>query len=75
MHFNYFSSLFQIEFDKTAEAFRRTHGERDELIRQWEQTITLMKKRDDDIDNLATVRYLLLNMVSYYFSHLGFSQD
>lgn len=44
----------QIEFDKTAEAFRRTHAERDELIKQWEQTITLMRKRDDDIDNLAT---------------------
>ncbi|XP_065888087.1 coiled-coil domain-containing protein 39-like [Dysidea avara] len=43
----------QIEFDKTAEAFRRTHMEREELIKQWEQTINLMKKRDSDMDKLA----------------------
>lgn len=46
----------QIEFDKTAEAFRRTHAEREELIKQWEQTISLMKKRDTDMDKLANVR-------------------
>jgi len=67
-----FSYLFQIEFDKTAEAFRRTHAERDELIQQWEQTINLMKKRDDDIDKLAIVRYLLLKVISL-FCHLGIS--
>ncbi|XP_020665130.3 coiled-coil domain-containing protein 39 [Pogona vitticeps] len=43
----------QIELDKTAEDFRRVHHERQELIRQWENTIEQMKKRDQEIDNCA----------------------
>lgn len=66
---------FKIEFDKTAEAFRRTHTERDELIKQWEQTITLMKKRDDDIDNLATVRCYCVKCSPLPIHSLGVSQD
>ncbi|XP_028931917.1 coiled-coil domain-containing protein 39 isoform X2 [Ornithorhynchus anatinus] len=50
----------QIELDKTAEAFRRVHGERQELIKQWENTIEQMQKRDQEIDRcallLATVK-------------------
>ncbi|XP_038603113.1 coiled-coil domain-containing protein 39 [Tachyglossus aculeatus] len=43
----------QIELDKTAEAFRRVHGERQELIKQWENTIEQMQKRDQEIDRCA----------------------
>ncbi|XP_042315960.1 coiled-coil domain-containing protein 39 isoform X1 [Sceloporus undulatus] len=43
----------QIELDKTAEDFRRVHLERQELIRQWENTIEQMRKRDQEIDSCA----------------------
>ncbi|XP_066474956.1 coiled-coil domain-containing protein 39 [Tiliqua scincoides] len=43
----------QIELDKTAEDFRRVHHERQELIRQWENTIEQMQKRDQEIDQCA----------------------
>ncbi|KAM3834526.1 coiled-coil domain-containing protein 39 [Vipera latastei] len=43
----------QIELDKTAEDFRRVHQERQDLIRQWENTIEQMQKRDQDIDSCA----------------------
>ncbi|NWW94373.1 CCD39 protein, partial [Rhynochetos jubatus] len=43
----------QIELDKTAEDFRRAHQERQEVIRQWENTIQQMQKRDEQIDHCA----------------------
>ncbi|XP_074154367.1 LOW QUALITY PROTEIN: coiled-coil domain-containing protein 39 [Sminthopsis crassicaudata] len=43
----------QIELDKAAQDFQRVHGERQELIRQWESTIEQMQKRDKDIDHCA----------------------
>ncbi|XP_044523713.1 coiled-coil domain-containing protein 39 [Gracilinanus agilis] len=50
----------QIELDKAAQDFRRVHGERKDLIKQWENTIEQMQKRDRDIDHcaltLATVK-------------------
>nr|XP_014341535.1 PREDICTED: coiled-coil domain-containing protein 39 isoform X2 [Latimeria chalumnae] len=45
--------MVQIELDKIAEDFRRAHSERQELIRQWENTIEQMQKRDQEIDNCA----------------------
>ncbi|KAM9279337.1 LOW QUALITY PROTEIN: coiled-coil domain-containing protein 39 [Morus bassanus] len=39
--------------DKTAEDFRRVHQERQEVIRQWENTIQQMQKRDQQIDHCA----------------------
>ncbi|XP_036301347.1 coiled-coil domain-containing protein 39 [Pipistrellus kuhlii] len=45
----------QLELDKAAQDFRRIHNERQELIKQWENTIEQMKKRDQDIDNCALV--------------------
>ena len=45
----------QIELDKTAESFRNAHHEREELIKQWEQTIQQMRKRDEDMDKCANV--------------------
>jgi len=41
--------------DKTAEAFRAAHRDRQDLIQNWEQTIDQMKRRDQDIDRSATV--------------------
>eukprot|EP01006_Ploeotia_vitrea_P056923 TRINITY_DN68136_c1_g1_i25.p1 TRINITY_DN68136_c1_g1~~TRINITY_DN68136_c1_g1_i25.p1 ORF type:complete len:882 (-),score=182.33 TRINITY_DN68136_c1_g1_i25:2396-5041(-) len=39
----------QIELDKTAEDFRNLHKERQDLIRQWEESIQAMHKRDEAI--------------------------
>ncbi|XP_049737686.1 coiled-coil domain-containing protein 39 isoform X1 [Elephas maximus indicus] len=43
----------QLELDKAAQDFRKIHNERQELIKQWENTIQQMQKRDRDIDNCA----------------------
>ncbi|KFO94570.1 Coiled-coil domain-containing protein 39, partial [Buceros rhinoceros silvestris] len=43
----------QIELDKTAEDFRRVHEERQKVIRQWENAIQQMQKRDQQIDHCA----------------------
>ncbi|KAM6358075.1 coiled-coil domain-containing protein 39 [Alca torda] len=43
----------QIELDKTAEDFRRVHQERQEVLRQWENAIQQMQKRDQQIDHCA----------------------
>jgi hypothetical protein len=45
----------QIELDKTAEEFRKTHKERQDLIRQWENIIDQMQKRDNQIEKSAQV--------------------
>ncbi|NXP46622.1 CCD39 protein, partial [Heliornis fulica] len=45
----------QIELDRTAEDFRRVHQERQEVIRQWENTIQQMQKRDQQIDHCASL--------------------
>lgn len=45
----------QISLDKTAEAFRTAHRERQDVIRQWEHTIDQMRKRDQDMNNCANV--------------------
>uniref|UniRef100_A0A7N5JQQ7 Coiled-coil domain-containing protein 39 n=1 Tax=Ailuropoda melanoleuca TaxID=9646 RepID=A0A7N5JQQ7_AILME len=43
----------QLELDKAAQDFRKIHNERQELIKQWENTIEQMQKRDRDIDKGA----------------------
>lgn len=55
-----FLFTLQIELDKTAEDFRRVHHERQELIKQWENTIEQMQKRDQEIDQCALVSHFLL---------------
>lgn len=45
----------QIELDKTAQAFRQVHKEREELIGQWEHTLEQMKRRDAEMDRCAEV--------------------
>uniref|UniRef100_K3X8W7 Coiled-coil domain-containing protein 39 n=1 Tax=Globisporangium ultimum (strain ATCC 200006 / CBS 805.95 / DAOM BR144) TaxID=431595 RepID=K3X8W7_GLOUD len=39
----------QIELDKTAEEFRQLHDERQKLVKQWQDTIEAMKRRDEEI--------------------------
>lgn len=48
----------QIGLDKTAEAFRTAHCERQDVIRQWEHTIDQMRKRDQDMNNCANVSHV-----------------
>jgi len=40
----------QIVLDKTAEDFRRLHAERQQLVRQWEDAVKNMQRRDRDIE-------------------------
>jgi len=39
----------QIELDKTAEEFRRLHRERQKLVKQWEDSLKIIERRDADI--------------------------
>ncbi|RHY40918.1 hypothetical protein DYB30_003465 [Aphanomyces astaci] len=39
----------QIELDKTADEFRSMHEERQKLVKQWQDTIDAMKRRDTEI--------------------------
>ncbi|KAJ3295187.1 Coiled-coil domain-containing protein 39 [Borealophlyctis nickersoniae] len=50
------TQVAQIELDKTTEAFKSLHNERQELIAQWESAIATMHKRDAEIVN-AQGRY------------------
>lgn len=43
----------QIELDKTAEDFRSLHAERQELVRQWEEAVESMKRRDEAIQEAS----------------------
>lgn len=43
------TQISQMELQKTAENFRRVHLERQDLLRQWENAIKAMKRRDEDI--------------------------
>lgn len=45
----------QMELDKIAHDFRRSHSERQELIRQWQNTIEQMQRRDQDMDKCALI--------------------
>ena len=44
------TQVAQIELENTTEAFKQLHQERQDLIHQWEEAVTTMAKRDEDID-------------------------
>ena len=44
----------QIELDRTAEAFKELHAERQNLVKQWQEAISTMKRRDVDINEIAS---------------------
>ncbi|KAJ3412119.1 Coiled-coil domain-containing protein 39 [Chytridiales sp. JEL 0842] len=50
------TQVTQIELEKTTEAFKKLHVERQDLITQWENAIKTMRKRDEDISE-AQERY------------------
>ena len=52
----------QMELDKMAQEFRRTHAERHTIISQLEGLLELMKNRDDDIHDLAEVSHPQMEM-------------
>jgi chromosome segregation ATPase len=43
----------QIELDRTAEAFKELHAERQNLVKQWQEAIETMKRRDVEINEIA----------------------
>eukprot|EP00656_Telonema_subtile_P032711 TRINITY_DN3595_c0_g2_i4.p1 TRINITY_DN3595_c0_g2~~TRINITY_DN3595_c0_g2_i4.p1 ORF type:complete len:874 (+),score=323.80 TRINITY_DN3595_c0_g2_i4:92-2713(+) len=51
----------QIELDKTAEQFRALHEERQHLIKQWEDALAAMKRRDESITD-ASERFQEMKM-------------
>ena len=57
----------QIELDKTAEEFRKTHKERRDLIKQWETIIDQMQKRDNQIEASAQVNQKKPSLISFCF--------
>lgn len=40
----------QVELDNTAEEFRRLHAERQDLVRQWQDAVDGMHRRDDEMN-------------------------
>eukprot|EP00903_Cladosiphon_okamuranus_P007688 g7452.t1 len=44
------SSAKQVELDNTAADFKRLHTERQDLVRQWQNAIDGMRRRDDEIN-------------------------
>lgn len=40
----------QVELDNTAADFRRLHTERQDLVRQWQNAVDGMRRRDDEIN-------------------------
>lgn len=43
----------QIELDRTAQAFKDLHAERQNLVKQWQDAIEAMKRRDVEINEIA----------------------
>ena len=43
----------QIELDRTAEAFKVLHYERQGLVKQWQDAIDTMRRRDVEINEIA----------------------
>ena len=43
----------QMELDRIAEDFKALHAERQQLVRQWQETIEAMKRRDQEINEIG----------------------
>ena len=43
----------QMELDRIAEDFKLLHNERKDLVRQWQESIEAMKKRDVEINEIG----------------------
>lgn len=46
---------FQVELDKIAETFRRSHKQRQQLIKRWETILEQMQRKDHNIDQFSIV--------------------
>lgn len=42
-----------MELDNTAEEFRRLHAERQDLVRQWQNAVDGMRRRDGEINTVG----------------------
>lgn len=45
-----YRTYVQVELDNTAAEFRRLHTERQDLVRQWQNAIDGMRRRDEEIN-------------------------
>lgn len=61
----------QLELDKTADEFRKTHRERQDLIRQWENIIDQMQKRDSQIEQSAQVNFKSNKFKNQFLNYLN----
>ncbi len=68
---NYSYRAAQIELDKTAIEFTNLHRERQDLLAQWEETISAMERRDKSIEEAK--ESLLHLQVPLFPPHLSFS--
>jgi len=48
-----------MELDNTALEFRKAHAERQELLSRWQDTINQMQKRDNEMELLAVVSFVI----------------
>lgn len=53
------TQVAQLELNRTTEAFRKLHTERQELISMWEDAVKEMQKKDTDISEVQE-RYLAM---------------
>jgi Rad3-related DNA helicase len=56
----------QIQLDRAAEDFRQLHEERQQLIKQWDEAIEAMKRRDEAVQVHAMFQWLT-DIANWYF--------
>jgi hypothetical protein len=50
----------QMELDRIAEDFKLLHRERQETVRQWQEAIEAMRRRDEEINEIGTFHSFVL---------------